>query len=261
MKNRSLLLAMSSALLLPFGLQAYDCKYSKDIDQSLDLTNSTELTVQAVAGDLRIRGVSGSNEARIRGKVCASKEEWLSESRVDTASGQLAEIMVVLPENDGGWSMMGNTYIYLDLELDVPNQVALNVRDSSGDIEITGVGAVAVEDSSGDIDIEDSTGPVTVRDSSGDIELNDIKHQVTIESDSSGDIRGSDIEGTVLVISDSSGDISFRDVGEDFIVERDSSGDISANRVGGDFRVERDGSGEIDASNVEGEVDIPDDRS
>jgi len=261
MKNRYLLLAMSSTLLFPFGLQAYDCKYSKDIDLSLDLTNSTELNIKAVAGDLRIRGVSGSTEARIKGKVCASKEEWLSASSVETAGGQLAEIAVVLPETDGGWSLMGNTYMYLDLELDVPDHVALNVRDSSGDIEITGVGAVAVEDSSGDIDIEDSAGPVTVSDSSGDIELNDIKHQVTIESDSSGDIRGSDIEGSVLVISDSSGDISFRDVGENFIVEKDSSGDISANRVGGDFRVERDGSGEIDARNVEGEVDIPDDRS
>lgn len=248
-------------LLLPFGLQASDCKYSKDIDQVLDLSNSTELKINAVAGDLRIRGVAGSDKAAIKGKVCASEEEWLSDSRVDTREGKSAEIVVTLPDYDGGWSLTGNRYLYLDLELDVPERVFLNVRDSSGDVEITGVGALAIKDSSGDIDIEDSTGPVTVQDSSGDIELNDIKGQVTIESDSSGDIRGSDIEGTVLVMSDSSGDISFKDVGADFIVERDSSGDISANRVGGDFRVERDGSGEIDARNVTGAVDVPKDRS
>lgn len=257
MKNHLL----SLVLFLPLSLQADDCKYSKEIDQTLDLANSEELVVIAVAGDLRVRGVSGSSKASIKGKVCASRQEWMDESRVEATGGKRAEILVVLPGSDSDWSLMGQNYVYLDLELEVPDHIALDVKDSSGDIEINGVGALTVKDSSGDINIEDSMGPVTVQDSSGDIELNDIKLQVTIESDSSGDIRGSDIGGTVLVVSDSSGDISFRDVGENFIVERDSSGDISANRVGGDFRVERDGSGEIDARNVEGEVDIPDDRS
>ena len=248
-------------LLVPFSLQASDCKYSKDISQTLDLAGSTELAVMAVAGDLRVKGVSGSTQAVIKGKVCASKEEWMEESRVEASGGKRAQIGVVLPGVDSDWSLTGMSYVYLDLELEVPDHIALDVRDSSGDIDIRGVSALTVKDSSGDIDIEDSTGPITVQDSSGDIELNDIKRSVTIESDSSGDIRGSDIEGTVLVVSDSSGDISFKDVGENFIVERDSSGDISATRIGGDFRVERDGSGEIDVRDVKGAVDIPDDRS
>lgn len=246
--------------LLPFSLQAYDCDYSKNIDQTLDLSNSEVLAVMAAAGDLRVRGVAGSSQAVIKGKVCASKEEWLDESHVNTTGGKRAEIRVELPDYESKWSLMGNSYIYLDLELEVPDNVDLDIRDSSGDIDITGVGVLALRDSSGDIDIEDSIGPLTIEDSSGDIELNDIKRQVTIESDSSGDIRGTDIEGTVLVVRDSSGDITFRDVGENFIVERDSSGDISATRIGGDFRVEQDGSGEISARNVEGTVDIPDDR-
>jgi len=252
---------LALVLLLPFSLQASDCKFSKDINQELDLAGSEGLAVMAVAGDLRVQGVSGSTRAVIKGKVCASKEEWMEESRVEASGGKRAEISVVLPGTDGDWSLMGNNYVYLDLELEVPDHIALDVKDSSGDIEISGVGALAVKDSSGDIDIEDSVGPVSVWDSSGDIELNDIERQVTIESDSSGDIRGSDIQGSVLVVSDSSGDISFKDVGENFIVERDSSGDITATRIGGDFRVERDGSGEIDARDVQGAVDIPDDRS
>jgi hypothetical protein len=247
--------------LLPFSLQASDCKYSKDIDQTLDLAGSEELAVMAAAGDLRVQGDSGSTRAVIKGKVCASKEAWMEEARVETSGGRRAEITVDLPDNDNDWSLTGMNYIYLDLELNVPDHIALHVKDSSGDIEISGVGALTVRDSSGDIDIEDSTGPVAIQDSSGDIELKDITRQVTIESDSSGDIRGSDIQGSVLVVSDSSGDISFKDVGENFIVERDSSGDISATRIGGDFRVERDGSGEISARDVKGAVDIPDDRS
>lgn len=250
-----------SLFLLPVSLQASDCKYVKDIDQSLDLSSSQSLLVKAAAGDLRINGTPGSDKAVIRGRVCASNEEWLADSRVDAHAGAQAEIVVVLPDQDSSWTLTGRNYLYLDLELDVPDHIALDVRDSSGDIGISGVGALAVMDSSGEIVIEDSAGPVSVSDSSGEIELNGIRHDVTIESDSSGDILGRDIEGTVLVVSDSSGDISFRDVGKDFIVERDSSGDIRAERVGGDFQVMRDGSGEIEASDVTGKVEIPDDRS
>lgn len=247
------------ACLVSASVQAWDCKYEKRIDQELDLAGSEELSVMAAAGDLEITGSSGSQVARIKGRVCVSEEEWLDESGVEARSGKRAEIEVQLPDTSG-WSLMGRRYAYIDLDIEVPDSLALEVKDSSGDVEISGVGAVSVTDSSGDVTIEDSAGPVEVEDSSGDIEFADIKGDVTIESDSSGDITGHDIGGTVLVVSDSSGEIRFRDVGENFIVERDSSGDISAHRVGGDFEVLRDGSGDIDATDVEGEVRTPDDR-
>ncbi|MBT8046862.1 MAG: DUF4097 family beta strand repeat protein [Xanthomonadales bacterium] len=250
-----------SLLLLPVSVQAWECEHSKSIDLTLDLSGSEELLIQAAAGDLNVRGVADSDRAVIKGKVCTSEEKWLADSVVETREGTRAEITVVLPDLGSNWSLMGQKYAYLDLELEVPDHLALDIRDSSGDVEISGVGALTIKDSSGDIDIEDSAGPVNVNDSSGDIELVGIRQDVTIESDSSGDIRGRDIGGTVRVLRDSSGDIDFRDVGASFIVERDSSGDISANRVGGDFKVMRDGSGEIDARNVEGAVEIPDDGS
>jgi DUF4097 and DUF4098 domain-containing protein YvlB len=249
-----------SLLLIPASLQAWECEHSKDISQTLDLSKSEKLIVKAAAGDLEVRGVADSDTAVIRGKVCASEEEWLAESTVETSNGTTAEIIVALPDTGSSWSVMGQKYVYLDLELDVPNGLPLEVSDSSGDVVIYGVGELSIRDSSGDINIEDSSGPLSVSDSSGDIEIADIEQDVTIESDSSGNIRGRDIGGTVRVVSDSSGDISFRDVGKDFIVERDSSGDISANRVRGDFKVMRDGSGDIDARNVDGVVETPDDR-
>jgi len=246
-----------SACLICSSLQAWDCKFDKKIDQTLDLGASEELTVLAAAGDLVVAGVEGSSVATIRGRVCVSKEEWLDESRVETREGNRAEIIVELPDTDGGWSLTGLRYAYLDLKLEVPEGIPVNIKDSSGDIEIEGVGELSVKDSSGDIEIVDIKHSVAISDSSGDIVLRDIEGNVTIESDSSGDIRGSDIEGTVLVKQDSSGDIRFSDVGEDYIVERDSSGDITANMVGGDFRVLSDGSGDVHASKVSGEVDIP----
>ena len=243
------------------GLQASDCEYEEMIDQTLDLSGSEELSVMAAAGDLRITGLKGGEVALIKGRICVSEEEWLEESGVETSGGKQAEIVVQLPDTDDGGSWSGNNYAYLDLELEVPEHIQLNVKDSSGDLEMKGVGPVTVQDSSGDLDMSLVSGSVSIRDSSGEIELSDIAGDVTIESDSSGGIFGKGIEGTVLVENDSSGDIDFRDVGEDFVVESDSSGDISADRVGGNFHVQRDGSGSISATNVEGEVTIPADKS
>ena len=174
-------------------LSAWDCKYEKQIDQSLDLSGSSELQVLAAAGDLEITGAESISEATIKGRVCVSSEEWLEAANVETSGGDRAKILVNLPDTDGGWSWTGRRYAYLDLVLLVPNDMPLDVKDSSGDVEIQSVAAVSIQDSSGDIEIADVSGPVRIRDSSGDIEVNDVDGDVTIVSDSSGDIEGEDI--------------------------------------------------------------------
>lgn len=237
------------------ALHAWDCKYELDIEQNLDLSGSESLAISAAAGDLEVDAARG-DEARIRGKLCVSKEEWLQEAQVLTEGGKDAEIVVDLPDTSG-WSITGNSYAYMDIEITVPDDIAVTVKDSSGDADISGLLSLDVSDSSGDLEIRDIAGPVTVRDSSGDIELVDIRGDVTIESDSSGDIEGDHITGTVLVEKDSSGNIRFVDVSEDFTVEKDSSGNITGKDIGGDFTVLRDGSGEIHAVNVSGTVTTP----
>jgi hypothetical protein len=245
------------ALLAAPAAQAWNCSYEKQIDEVLDLAGSEELVVNAAAGALEIRGGAAEDRAVIRGTLCVSEEEWLDEGGVETRGGRRSEISVVLPDSSG-WSLTGNRYAYLDLEIRVPVDTSLDVRDSSGEAKISGVASVRVSDSSGDLHLEDIGGPVSLQDSSGDIDLSDIRGDVTIENDSSGDIDGERITGNVLVEKDSSGGIYFEAVSGDFTVERDSSGDITARDIGGDFTVLRDGSGDIRAVDVQGKVDIPD---
>jgi len=246
-----------SALLFSGGLQADDCKFEKTIDMTLDLSASDSLSVIARAGRLTITGNADTDEAAITGTVCVSKEAWLDESGIETRGGSAATIEVKLPNIDSVWSFTGKRYARLDLELLVPEDLKLDVKDSSGSMDLNGVGAVNVKDGSGSIDIVNAHGPVSVEDSSGSISLVDIKGDVTIVSDSSGSIEGRNIEGFVLVKKDSSGSIHFKDVAGDFIVERDSSGSIVAERVGGDFKVLKDSSGGIRYTDVAGEVSIP----
>ncbi len=235
------------------------CKYEKDIEMTLDVSQSEVLAISAAAGDLKITGVSNSGIAVITGKACASKEKWLEASQVEVITGEEAQINVNLPDTDGGFSFIGNNYVWLDLKIELPEDLALNVRDSSGDIEIKNVASVQLQDSSGDIDIRQTSGAISIRDSSGDIYVEDAGGDFTIVSDSSGDIRAVGVNGSVLIKNDSSGDIHISQVSQNVTVERDSSGDISVRDVGGDFRVLKDGSGEISAQNVAGEVQLPED--
>jgi DUF4097 and DUF4098 domain-containing protein YvlB len=235
------------------------CKHEKKFDLTLDLSDSDELVISAVAGDLEITGVSNSDQAVIRGKACASKESWLKDASVETTAGKRATITANLSDSDDSSFCIGFCYRSLDLQIEVPENMALEVNDSSGDMLLRNVANMELKDSSGDIDIEDARGSISIRDSSGDIDIDEAMGDLTIESDSSGDIYASDIEGTVLVEQDSSGDMRFTHVSKDVVVERDSSGDITATDVGGDFRVLKDGSGDIRYEDVTGEVQVPKD--
>jgi len=257
MNRLIVVLVLLLLVLIASDLQA-DCEFERLLDQSLDVSDSQSLAIAAGAGELEIVGVSRSDEVKISGKICVSEEHWLDESRLETSSGDRAEINVVLPDVSGGWSLWGSKYAYMDLELEVPDGLALELRDSSGDIEIEDIFTLWVQDSSGDIDIRNAAGLVEIKDSSGDIEVHGLQGDFTIISDSSGDIRGSGIEGNVRVESDSSGEIWFTNVRKDVIIEQDSSGDIIAEDVGGDFRVLKDSSGRIHSEDIAGEVVIPD---
>jgi len=234
------------------------CKYEKIINETLDLSNSELLSITAVAGDLDIVGISGSDQAAIHARVCAAKESWLEQSEIIMTAGKNAAIEVSLPDTGSSWFSMGNNYLGMDLKIEVPQNLPLDVRDSSGDILLKDLTALQIHDSSGDIEAENVTGPLGIRDSSGDITIDGATGDITIESDSSGDIEIMEIDGNVLVMSDSSGDIEVTGVTGDFVVERDSSGDISAESIGGDYRVLRDGSGEITSRDVKGTIEIPD---
>jgi hypothetical protein len=233
-----------------------ECEYEQTIEKTLDVAGSDVLAIDAAAGSLNIVGGETGDTVVVRGEVCASKERWADEADVVLESGERARIVVVLPDSSGmSW---GSSYVSMDLELTVPASLSLDIRDSSGDIEIRDAGAVSVRDSSGDIDLT-RVSSASLQDSSGDIDMTDVSGDVTVVQDSSGDIRGREIGGSVVVESDSSGDIRFRNVEGDLLVERDSSGDIIADAIGGDFSVLRDGSGSIRHSDVQGSVSVPDD--
>ena len=66
MMNKLLILGIC---LFSTSLQAWNCKYEKEIDQELVLDGAEVLTILAGAGDLEIEGDNDASVPTIRGRV------------------------------------------------------------------------------------------------------------------------------------------------------------------------------------------------
>lgn len=232
------------------------CDFGADRSAQLPASGAELTRIAARAGSLRIEGRPGLTEVRLRGRACASSRRYLDEIQiVATRSNGELSFETRMPEMTG----FGDHYARLDLVVEVPQSIALDVHDSSGDAWIRQVGSLRVTDSSGDLEISDVRGSLEVDDSSGDLEIDGVRGDVLLR-DSSGDLNVTRIGGDVRVDRDSSGDIDISRVSRSVLVRRDSSGDIDVRSVRGDFVVSSDGSGGIRYSGVDGRVQIPERR-
>jgi hypothetical protein len=129
------------------------------------------------------------------------------------------ELPDITGETDTEWE--GELAI-MDLWGSLPDSVAVIVHDSSGGIKLDNLASLELSDSSGDIEIDQVAGPVLIpRDSSGDIDMRGVG-AVTIQVDSSGEIfiDGAD---SVTIANDTSGDITLRRVSGNVLIGKASS--------------------------------------
>ena len=230
-----------AAALAPRGAAAqrgdwssgYD-DYTAPRDAAVDARGARRLSVQARAGFLRVRGVDGLTEVRVRGTARASRRAALDGIRL--VARREGDVVVVRADVPDGWGDDGVRA--LDLTLEVPRGIAADVVDGSGELEIRGVGTLDLKDGSGEIRLED-VGPTRIEDGSGEIDVRDVR----------GDLR----------VSDGSGGIEVRGVRGSVIVERDGSGGIDVHDVAGDLTVERGRARGIDYAGVRGRVTLPSD--
>ncbi len=228
------------------------CRYEAERSVKLEASTSQMLHLVAGAGNLTVKGVPGLEEVRAVGHACASSESYLDELQVTLdRTGDGLALKTHYPRR--GWR--GEGYARIDLRVEVPEGMAADVKDSSGDLEVSGTGALRLSDSSGSLRVDHVDGPVSIDDSSGGIEVSDVTGDVAIR-DGSGGIDVRDVQGSVH-LTDGSGSIDVAGVGRDVIVGADGSGSIDVRRVKGDFTVRHDGSGSIRYSDVDGTVSVP----
>ncbi|MGD8322692.1 MAG: hypothetical protein PVJ02_19740 [Gemmatimonadota bacterium] len=234
------------------------CAYEAERKMALGASTSQWLRLQAGSGSLTVEGRDGLDQVQVVARACASDEAYLDDLQVtlEADGGDLALETHYPRRSFGGWG--GHDYARLDLVVLVPRGMPLDVDDSSGEMDLSGTGALRIDDSSGGITIRGASGPVSIEDGSGGIDVADVSGDLSID-DGSGGIEVEGVQGDVR-LQDGSGSIRVAAVQHDVVVENDGSGSIAVRDVQGNFRVANDGSGSIRYSGVAGRVDIPRDK-
>lgn len=241
-------------------------RHSEHKEQELPLSigPGATLHVEVASGDVKV--VGGAAEPKIKASAeIRGKDEEEMRQRVAAWALMLDQtgndVTVRLPGQSAGTASV-------DLEVHLPEGVALEMKSASGDVEIEGtLAAVRLISSSGDVKVVRAADRVSVQSNSGDIAIRDFEgSMVTVES-KSGDICVDKSRGG-LNIRTASGDLSLQDITGPTIMLETISGDIGVKfseglstncnlrSVSGDIEVQvPDGSScRVSLSSLSGEV-------
>lgn len=217
---------------------------------------ATRIVIVGRAGWLRVEGKEGMTEVVAEGTAIAPRTDLLKDIKLHgTREGNVVRIEVEMPKLEHqNWDSSWDSGPALNLTVTVPNNIPVEIEDSSGDLRVMGTAALDVDDNSGGVEIRDVGGDLRVRDGSGELEIENVRGDVTID-DGSGEIDVRDVTGT-LTLRDGSGSITAHTVGGSVNVERDGSGGIRVTDVGGDLTVQRSRKRGVSYSGVKGRVRV-----
>jgi len=234
------------------ALADHDCKFKAERNLDIDPAGLKALTLVLGSSDAQVEGVAGIKRIEVRGKACASEEEWLKDLTVDQERGG-DRVRVTTSKNRDGThiNLFGSSYAYIDLTVRIPVDLPLEVDAGSGDADVGNVASLRFTSGSGDLKAHHVTGDVLVKVGSGDAIIDDIGG-LDVERVGSGDIRASNARGDIKVGHVGSGDVTFADVRGSVRIESVGSGDVGVRRTGGDVEIGSIGSGDVTVDGVGG---------
>ena len=231
---------MRTALLLTLLVAVLPAAAAADYEEVRDLSLNAEgiraLRIDAGAGSLSVTGVAGSSTIVVQAIVRVPGAD-AEEARKIIESG-----LVLSLERDGeravleSWFEQGSWFSgdsgSIQLEVTVPEALALDIEDGSGSISVQNVsGDLVLDDGSGSIDLRQVGGRVTIDDGSGSISAEQVGGDITV-TDGSGSLKLSAVGGGVII--------------------EDGSGSITVSGVAGDLEIRESGSGSVAISDVQG---------
>lgn len=201
------------------------------------------LSIDAGAGSMEVTGVPGADKIMVTAIIQVPEKnedearEIINEHLTLSLEkgAEMAELKSFFEDSGWNWGSDGNGSVRIEVR--VPEQLSLDIEDSSGSITIDGVrGNIEINDSSGSITMSNVGGNVHVDDSSGSIKADGVGGDIFVE-DGSGSIKIEHVGGSVRV-DDGSGGIRVSDVEKDLIIEGNGSGSLRYSDIRG--RVEDD---------------------
>jgi hypothetical protein len=255
-------LATTILLLAPTLAMADPCRYQAPLNQTLDLAGVRTLEIKLGRHDLHLTG-SQNTTARLSGHACASAKERLDKLHV-TQHREGDRLILVAEDDDSSstdWSISlfgWSSYATLDMQLDIPKNLAVVLAVGSGDANVVGIEHLDSHVGSGDLHVRDISRRFATSVGSGDIVAHDIG-DIHVDSIGSGDFVAEAVHGDVEIGHVGSGDVGLKNVAGNVMVDSLGSGDLMIDTVAHDLRVNHVGSGDVVHHHVSGRVDIPSD--
>ncbi|MEM6189788.1 hypothetical protein [Shewanella scandinavica] len=213
---------------------------------TLDSQDLQGLIAETGAGSLEIIGVEGLTQIKLVADIYSNDDSKV----ILTLEKKANKAKLKADFEQSGFN---NYSPYIDLKLQVPANLALdiddgsgailiskmtadiNVKDGSGELIINGGNNVSIDDGSGDIEVSRINGSLTIDDGSGAIKVTDIRGNIAID-DGSGNIEVANVQSPVT-ITDGSGDINvFNTKGLTILAA--GSGDVKFNKIDGPVSME-----------------------
>lgn len=247
----------SLLLLIPLaGLASERCEFQAPRNLQLDLAGVHTVQFVVNSFDLHVTGNAHATGLDLHGRACASERSRLD----DLTVSQRREGDQLIIELGGGhthmFNIFGSFYANLDVSVQLPANLPVNVEVGSGDADVTGVHDLDSHVGSGDLHVHDIAGRFASGVGSGDIVADNVG-SLALGSVGSGDFTASGVRGDARVGSIGSGDVHLRRVGGSVHVDTLGSGDLGVDDVGGDFTLGAKGSGDVSHAGVKGKVQVP----
>jgi DUF4097 and DUF4098 domain-containing protein YvlB len=271
--------AIFGALLLAASAAgANECAFQEPRNLDIDAAGVRTLEAKLESADMRFVGDPSLKRIEVRGRACASAQNRLGEVSLEQRRDGDTVTLAPHQADHMNISVFGSNYAYLDVEVHVPQSMAVRVRSASGDVNARHLatldfsshsgdlvannidGMLRVEVHSGDVQAREIGQLDVVRSGSGDIQANQVRDDVHVGHVGSGDLNFSQVGKGVHVESVGSGDVTVHTAGGTVQIDSIGSGDVSANDINGDFIVKSAGNGDIHHGTVRGKVSVPHDN-
>lgn len=246
---------LSSALIVTLcgciTVNAKSLDYQETKTLSVPMGNATSFHIDAAAGFLKIIGNDSLSDIKVTAEIYADDDNI---KLILKPSGD--KIVLEADANafrGSNFSWVGESP-RIDLTVEVPSKMKLDIRDGSGHISITSINNnININDGSGSMAISNIKGNMNIDDGSGSLEIENVEGNIMID-DGSGSLDIKHVSGT-LEIEDGSGGLDVYDVGGLVTID-DGSGSINVKKLKSGLTIIEEGSGGLKMSDIEGPVSI-----
>ena len=185
---------IAALLLAPLAAFASPCKFEAPRNLQLDLTGVRAVQIEVHSQDVHLVGRDSSKGLTLTGKACASDQATLDHLQVTQRREGDQLLIDIGGDNHVPLTLFGSSYANLDVSVQLPANLPVNVSVGSGDATVSGVRQLQGQVGSGDLHVSHVAEKFSASVGSGDIDASDIG-RLDLGSVGSGDFKAQGITG------------------------------------------------------------------